>query len=572
MGMRIVHLSVSNFRGIRSLEWPIRAGVTCLVGCGDSTKTTILEAIELALSPRWNVAFADSDFYDCDYEQQIRIRATVRDVPGALLTEERFGFLQVGWDEASGSVTELEEGLVPALAVELTVGPSLEPEWSVDGAEGSEPKRISSRERELLGVTRLGEQIDRHATWSRGSTLARLNQSGTKGVREVIAEAQRSAISAVRSLAGTDLHASAQSVEVLARQLGVAPREQYVPGLDFRAFGDGSASLALHDGEVPIRLSGLGSRRLLAAAIQRTALSKDGAILVDEVEHGLEPHRITHLIRTLTGGGAQGPQVFMTTHSPAAIAQLGAAGLSVVLCEAGGTVRVVDVPDDDDFQGLVRTKPEALLGRKIVVCEGPTEGGLCWALDASLPEARGSFGLHGVVVANGEGNTKGPSRAIHLARLGYEVAFFGDSDKAPNPGQAEMEAAGVRVFLWEGTMATEQRIFADLPLAGVTQLFSLAREGGDDTSIRDQVRARMTGPGPAFEMDIATWLSAGGNEAAMRDALGRAAKDNSWFKKWGLGERLGKSVLAALASDPAQSPTKKTLDELLDWAVPQSHA
>jgi putative ATP-dependent endonuclease of the OLD family len=35
----------------------------CLIGPGDSTKTTILNAIEYALSPKWNLTFTDNDFY-----------------------------------------------------------------------------------------------------------------------------------------------------------------------------------------------------------------------------------------------------------------------------------------------------------------------------------------------------------------------------------------------------------------------------------------------------------------------------------------------------------------------------
>jgi hypothetical protein len=45
-------VKIDNFRGIRKLRWAPNAKMNCLIGPGDSTKTTILDAIELALNPR----------------------------------------------------------------------------------------------------------------------------------------------------------------------------------------------------------------------------------------------------------------------------------------------------------------------------------------------------------------------------------------------------------------------------------------------------------------------------------------------------------------------------------------
>ncbi len=47
--MRIVFIEIQNYRGIKKLAWAPSAQVNCLIGPGDSTKTTILDAIELVL-------------------------------------------------------------------------------------------------------------------------------------------------------------------------------------------------------------------------------------------------------------------------------------------------------------------------------------------------------------------------------------------------------------------------------------------------------------------------------------------------------------------------------------------
>jgi putative ATP-dependent endonuclease of OLD family len=46
---RIRQIVIENFRTIRNFEWFPSAGVNCLVGAGDSGKSTILDAIDCCL-------------------------------------------------------------------------------------------------------------------------------------------------------------------------------------------------------------------------------------------------------------------------------------------------------------------------------------------------------------------------------------------------------------------------------------------------------------------------------------------------------------------------------------------
>lgn len=95
--MRLRHLLVERFRGIRRLDWTWDGATICLVGPGDSTKTTILDAVEWALSPRWSLPVADTDFYRVTSEEPIVIEATVGELPPALLSDQKFGLEQRGW-------------------------------------------------------------------------------------------------------------------------------------------------------------------------------------------------------------------------------------------------------------------------------------------------------------------------------------------------------------------------------------------------------------------------------------------------------------------------------------------
>ena len=77
--LRIKHVEIRNFRGIKSLSWRVKGDFICVIGPGDTCKTTILTAIDYALSPRTSLVFDDADFFDQDISQSIVIQITLAD-------------------------------------------------------------------------------------------------------------------------------------------------------------------------------------------------------------------------------------------------------------------------------------------------------------------------------------------------------------------------------------------------------------------------------------------------------------------------------------------------------------
>lgn len=63
----------------------------CLIGRGDSGKTSILKAISYVLSPNWNISISDLDFYNADITQNIIIEVVVGDLPKELITLQNMG-------------------------------------------------------------------------------------------------------------------------------------------------------------------------------------------------------------------------------------------------------------------------------------------------------------------------------------------------------------------------------------------------------------------------------------------------------------------------------------------------
>ena len=84
-------------------------------------------------------------------------------------------------------------------------------------------------------------------------------------------------------------------------------------------FSGGAITLHEEDG-VPLSGLGVGSMRLLIAGLQRRAAAQSSILLVDELEYGLEPHRIIRFLGSLGAKERHAPlQAIMTTHSPVAL-------------------------------------------------------------------------------------------------------------------------------------------------------------------------------------------------------------------------------------------------------------
>ena len=340
--MHILRVEIANFRAIKKASWVLDGTCLCLVGPNDTGKTTLLDAIEFALSPTPYLNLSEVDYYDTKTDDPIDIKVTVGGIPSdsPLWLDDKFGFLKREWSSEENEVNDEPEDdkREPVLTLRLRADNSYEPEWTVFAERKPEGVPISPRYRALLGIVRLGSDVDRDLAWGRYSVLSKLT-GGVNAADSVIANAQRELRRAAREGDMQKLNDAASRIETAARRLGVKPAVSFRPGLDPKLVAFKQGAFVLHDGDIPVRAAGLGTRRLTALAIQRAAVPEGAIVLIDEIEHGLEPHRIRRLLRNLRQGlepdpdGSAEPrlgQVIMTTHSAVPLLELNSEHIRVV--------------------------------------------------------------------------------------------------------------------------------------------------------------------------------------------------------------------------------------------------
>ncbi|MBI4650816.1 AAA family ATPase [Candidatus Desantisbacteria bacterium] len=125
----IYELKINNFRGIKTFSKKFSKKFICLLGRGDSGKTTILDAISFVLSPSWNPSFLDSDFYNGDTDNPIEIEVSLLNIPEKLIKEEKYGLYIRGLDNRGEIQDELQEEHEKILTIKLEVKKDLEPQW-----------------------------------------------------------------------------------------------------------------------------------------------------------------------------------------------------------------------------------------------------------------------------------------------------------------------------------------------------------------------------------------------------------------------------------------------------------
>lgn len=559
---KIRHIEIRNFRSIKSFSWFPSSGVNCLIGPGDSGKTTILDAIDACLSVKKSGDFCDSDFHGLDVESPIVVRITFGDLPEHLMDLESYGEVLRAFDPEKHAIEdEPRDGLEVVLTLELSVTAGLDVKrtlYSERTSSDTYQKQLLWKDRASFAPSRLGSHSHANLSWTKNSVLTKLSETKL-AVGTDLVTAARDARKAFGNRAGSQLTEVLELVTTKAEEFGVDVGETVQALLDANALSFSDGAICLHDENgIPLRSLGTGSTRLILASLHREASNIASTLLVDEVEHGLEPHRLIRLLHSLgSKDKATSLQVFMTTHSPVVVRELSGDQLVIVRKEKTGTHTTKIVGTDDAIQGVARTYPEAFLARTIVVCEGASEVGLLRGVDRYYV-SKGKPSAYASATAFVDAGGRSPehilTKAGVFAKWGYSTLAFLDSDVPIDGLDLELaEHVGVSVQTWEGKLSLEEALFNWLPDYAVDDLIKLAIELNSEELVGGALEAVSNGD---FTLADAQSLIEGDAVYAPeeRSILGKAAKlatkdtktapgRKGWFKSISKMERVGADVL-----------------------------
>ncbi|MBA7545841.1 hypothetical protein ES705_38219 [subsurface metagenome] len=554
---KIHELKIKNFRGIKDfLQSFGAANFICLTGRGDCGKSTILDAISYVLSSSWNLTFFDSDFHKCDIDTPIEIETTLFDLPDNLILESKYGLHIRGIDKSTYEIKdELEDDHEKALTIKLEIKKDLEPKWYVINNRQDSPISISPYERAKLNVFMISDYIDRHFSWSKGNplySLLKLQQDPFDSEENnVIIEALREAKNKIDNESFEQFKEITDIIKSKANELGIDISSPST-SIDFKDIAVKEGRVCLHDAKIPFRLKGKGSKRLISIAIQTALADNGGIILIDEIEQGLEPDRVQHLVNTLkrTNSG----QIFMTTHSNNVVVELETSDI-FIMKKDGSKLIVIE----NSLQGCIRKNPEAFFANRIIVCEGTTEIGIFRALNYfRIQNGKMNASFLGVRFANGTGSNiieycKG------FKKSGFKVCLFCDSDDDSIDSKKDnLKNDAIEVFDCEQGCSIENQVFKDLPWNAIKELISYVDRNLSEEAVKESIDSRCT------ESLTTDWQET--DSMAKRKALGDTAKAKNigWFKRIDHGEYLG-TVVFKYFNQIQSTKLGKQLTGLSEW-------
>ncbi len=503
--MWVARLSIENFRGIRKAELNF-TGHSLLIGANNVGKSTICDALELALGPDRlyrSPPVEEFDFYNAGYLDKdgngvpIRIQVTLVDVAPSL-QKTCAGYLD-RWHTAERRVLEsgeIEKVDSPdnkwclrllTLATYNTEEDEFEAETyflkAYDPDNGQTPRVPRNIKRTFgflyLRALRTGS---RALSLERGSLLdliLRLQSMQTGIWENVRSRLQR--LTPPIDAGATNLTPVLQEIE--RRIAEYIPLEK--PGETTRLFVSQLTrehlrktisffvSLASDQEPVPFQEAGTGTLNTLVLALLSfiAELKKDNVLFaMEEPETALPPHIQRRIANYLLDNTTQ---CFVTSHSPYVIERFAPAQIMILRRDSAGTVSGMPIELSSSLKAKTYRKhvrrglAEAMLGRGVVVAEGFTEQLALTAVATQMEAANPKnfpLDLAGVTIFSADGDGSIAEFGRFFKSLDLRAFAFLDKKTRSAIEVAALKGAGFDILNETKYTGTEALLAAEVPL------------------------------------------------------------------------------------------------------------
>jgi putative ATP-dependent endonuclease of OLD family len=560
-------LTIERYRGIEGLTWRPSGRLNCLIGPGDSGKSTILAAVELLLDPRPAPPISEFDYHRRRVEQGFQVTGVLGDLDDWAVASLRNPPLQ-GW--LNGELRPLpDEGGAEAVLVARVCG---SPEFETShvlltpGEADDVPFSAAMRRRLLLSRIASGARASTELRLGRGTLLDR--HAGGSDLHAAL----RAAVTATAS--GLTLPDEASKAVAKLRDLFASsglPAQLHL-GMITPQGSSLLGLLGLLEGAtaaeaIPLALAGTGTRQLALFRLGSSLIAGAPVVVLDEPELGLEPYRQRRLVTELRRLVGDQGQAFMTTHSPAVLQALQVEEIVRV------TPRVNPVGLGGQHIARVQKQaPDALLARLPVLCEGDTEAGLLDPVLNAFADQDGLGDIDGLglrLVARG-GQPLVLDEAEEFLAAGLHIGLFVDNERNLDGRRAALAANPTCAFgSWTslaGVRNVEEAVAASLPWPQLSDVIEFAAAHLDRplVDLLHQVNQQIGRPGRASLAELRDQHGEGAVRMAVAAAM--QSRNSAWFKSLQGGRALGQLLLDLGMPDPMAVDLRAFWERVLEVA------
>lgn len=482
--MKICQLEIERFRGIRKSKLVFPDHVV-LIGDNNTGKSTVFEAIDLALGPdrlSRRTMIDEHDFYLGEYlkakdeePRQIEIEVTI----SALSEEQRNRFIDyIEWWDSDTCALHIDPpvesvdaaNIEPAIRVTF-IGLYDEEEDDFSGntyfsrslKESDTPQLFKKKDKQFCGFLYLRSLRtgSRALSLEHGSLLdiiLRLKEIRPQMWEKTITEVGTYDVASDPELGISGVLESIEAAikKYVPREWGVTPHLKVSNLTREHLRKIVTAFIATGEGEhaAPYYRQGTGTINMLVLAmLSQIAEDKQNVIFaMEEPETAIPPYaqkRIIHEVRNLS------VQSLFTSHSPYVLEEFGLSETLVLTRDAGGELKQskVKLPKSIKHKRYRRefrtTFCEGLLSRRILVAEGSTEASALPAAARRLSEINpgnySSFEALGLCTIDAGAE----SQIVDLSKLyrGLGKQVFAVCDKQTQEDQVRIDAHVDRLFM-----------------------------------------------------------------------------------------------------------------------------
>lgn len=385
----ITKLVLKNFCRFSDAVFEFEPGLNILVGNNDAGKSTILEAINLCLTKRWNGRYFEQEFShhfitSCVVDEYVHaVHAGKSPQPPEVAVELYFN------DEPSlasfkGTNNSLKEN-VPGYRLHAALDRDFDEEYRAFLYDSKHVTNLPTEFYKVEWTSFSGQPINPRLPKIKSSLIdasrIRLQSGADYHLQRIISETldtKQRAVLARTFRVHQESFAEEKSVQSVNHAMAVSSesitKKKFSLQIDTSGANGWESALSPHLDALPFQFSGSGEQQRLKILLA-LARNVDGShvILIEEPENHLSFSNLNELIERI-GRNGNGRQVIIATHSSFVVNKLGLDQLMLV--SDGKGARLTSLPQDT--QAYFRKLPgydtlRLVLAKKVALVEGPSD-------------------------------------------------------------------------------------------------------------------------------------------------------------------------------------------------------